>query len=103
MVNAERLRLMKPTAILINTGRGPLINEQDLADALNNGTIYAAGVDVLSQRPPRADNPLLSARNCYITPHIAWASTAARERLMQIMLENIKAYQDGKPVNVVNK
>lgn len=103
MVNTERLRLMKPTAILINTGRGPLINEQDLANALNNGTIYAAGVDVLSQEPPRADNPLLSARNCYITPHIAWASTAARERLMQIMLENIKAYQDGKPVNVVNK
>ena len=103
MVNAERLRLMKPTSILINTGRGPLINEQDLADALNNGTIYAAGVDVLSQEPPRADNPLLSARNCYITPHIAWASTAARERLMQIMLGNIKAYQDGKPVNVVNK
>ena len=94
MVNAERLRLMKPTAILINTGRGPLINEQDLANALNNGTIYAAGVDVLSQEPPRADNPLLSARNCYITPHIAWASTAARERLMLIMLENIKAYQD---------
>jgi glycerate dehydrogenase len=103
LVNARRLAMMKPNAILINTGRGPLINEQDLADALNNGTIYAAGVDVLSQEPPRADNPLLSARNCYITPHIAWASTAARERLMQIMLENIKAYQDGKPVNVVNK
>lgn len=103
MVNAERLRLMKPTAILINTGRGPLINEQDLADALNNGTIYAAGVDVLSQEPPRADNPLLTAKNCYITPHIAWASTAARERLMQIMLENIRAYREGKPVNVVNR
>lgn len=102
MVNAKRLRLMKPTAILINTGRGPLVNEQDLADALNNGTIYAAGVDVLSQEPPRADNPLLTAKNCYITPHIAWASTAARERLMRIMSGNIRAYQDGKPINVVN-
>lgn len=102
MVNAGRLRLMKPTAILINTGRGPLVNEQDLADALNNGTIFAAGVDVLSQEPPRADNPLLTAKNCYITPHIAWASTAARERLMQIMSENIRAYQHGKPINVVN-
>lgn len=102
MVNAGRLRLMKPTAILINTGRGPLVNEQDLADALNNGTIFAAGVDVLSQEPPRTDNPLLTAKNCYITPHIAWASTAARERLMQIMSGNIRAYQDGKPINVVN-
>lgn len=101
MVNAERLGRMKPTAILINTGRGPLINEQDLADALNSGIIYAAGVDVLSEEPPRADNPLLTAKNCYITPHIAWASTAARERLMQTMLENIKAYQEGKPINVV--
>lgn len=103
LVNASRLKQMKPTAILINTGRGPLINEQDLADALNNGTIFAAGLDVLTQEPPRADNPLLSAKNCYITPHIAWASTAARERLMQIMLDNIKAYLDGKPVNNVAK
>ena len=103
LVNAERLKMMKPTAILINTGRGPLINEQDLADALNNNIIYAAGLDVLSQEPPHADNPLLTAKNCYITPHIAWASTAARERLMQIMLENIKAYQAGKPINSVIK
>lgn len=103
LVNAERLKMMKHTAILINTGRGPLINEQDLADALNNGEIYAAGLDVLSQEPPRADNPLLSARNCYITPHIAWASTAARERLMLIMLENIKAWLGGKTINNVAK
>ncbi len=101
LVNASRLKLMKPTAVLINTGRGPLINEQDLADALNCGRIYAAGLDVLSQEPPRADNPLLTAKNCYITPHIAWASTAARERLMRIMIENIKAYLEGKPIHNV--
>ena len=103
IVNASRLSLMKSTAILINTGRGPLVNEQDLADVLNEGRIYAAGLDVLNQEPPHADNPLLTARNCYITPHIAWASTAARERLMQIAVENVKAYIEGKTMNVVNK
>ncbi|MDR0658649.1 MAG: D-2-hydroxyacid dehydrogenase [Mediterranea sp.] len=100
-VNTALLSSMKPTAILINTGRGGLINEQDLADALNTGKLYAAGLDVLSTEPPRADNPLLTARNCYITPHIAWATSAARQRLMSIMVENIKAYQSGKPVNNV--
>jgi len=103
LVNAERLKTMKPSAILINTSRGPVVNEQDLADALNNGTIYAAGVDVLSQEPPKADNPLLTARNCYITPHIAWATKDARIRLMQITIDNIKAFVEGQPINVVNK
>ncbi|GAE23862.1 D-3-phosphoglycerate dehydrogenase [Bacteroides pyogenes JCM 10003] len=103
LVNARRLALMKPTGILINTGRGPLINEQDLADALNSGKIYAAGVDVLSTEPPRADNPLLTAKNCYITPHIAWATTAARERLINLAVGNLQAYINGKPENVVSK
>lgn len=103
LVNAARLKLMKPTAILINTGRGQLVNEQDLADALNNGQIYAAGLDVLSQEPPKADNPLLTARNCCITPHIAWASAAARERLMGILLDNLKGYVEGKVINNVAK
>ncbi len=103
MVDARRLALMKPTAILINTGRGPLVNEQDLADALNAGRIYAAGLDVLGEEPPSPNNALLSAKNCYITPHIAWASEAARERLMRIALDNVKAFIEGKPMNVVNK
>lgn len=103
LVNAERLKLMKPTAILINTGRGPLIDEQALADALNEGILFAAGLDVLTQEPPQKENPLLTARNCYITPHIAWASAAARQRLMQITVDNVKAFLEGKPVNVVNK
>ena len=101
--NARRLAMMKPNAILINTGRGPLINEQDLADALNSGKIYAAGVDVISTEPPRADNPLLTAKNCYITPHIAWATTEARERLMNMAISNLQAYIAGTPENVVNK
>lgn len=101
LVNAQRLKLMKPTSIIINTGRGPLINDQDLADALNAGTIYAAGVDVLTQEPPRDGNPLIGARNCYITPHIAWATAAARHRLQQIALDNLSAFINGTPQNVI--
>lgn len=101
LVNADRLSLMKPTAILINTGRGPLVDEEALASALNSGTLLAAGLDVLDREPPRPDNPLLSARNCYITPHIAWATTAARQRLMQTMLANVKAFLRGEPENEV--
>lgn len=101
LVNAQRLALMKHTGIIINTGRGPLINEQDLADALNTGQIYAAGLDVLSEEPPRADNPLLIARNCFITPHLAWANFESRQRLLYIAASNLKAYIEGKPVNVI--
>lgn len=103
MVNTERLSVMKPTAILINTSRGQLINEQDLADALNNRKIYAAGLDVLSSEPPHANNPLLTAKNCFITPHIAWATFAARQRLMTILISNLKAFIDGKSENNVAK
>lgn len=101
LVNERRLSMMKPTAILINTGRGALINEQDLANALNSGKLYAAGIDVLSSEPPHADNPLLSAKNCYITPHIAWATYESRERLMNIAISNLQAYISGNPENVI--
>ncbi len=102
LINAETLRMMKPTAILINTGRGPLVDEQALADALNEGRIHAAATDVLSTEPPAADNPLLTARNCFITPHIAWATLEARTRLMRIAEENLKSFLNGTPVNRVN-
>ena len=103
MVNAERLSKMKPNAILINTGRGPLINEQDLADALNEGRIAAAGLDVLSVEPSVENNPLLSAKNCFITPHIAWATLEARTRLMNIAVQNLKSYLNGQIINNVAK
>jgi len=101
-VNSGILNLMKQTAYIINTARGGLINEQDLADALNNNKISGAGLDVLSTEPPLADNPLLKAKNCIITPHIAWATIAARNRLMKIAVENVKAFLNGKPQNVVS-
>lgn len=103
MVKAERLNIMKPNAILINTGRGSLVNERDLADALNEGRIAAAGLDVLSVEPSVAGNPLLNARNCFITPHIAWATKEARTRLMDIAVNNLKCYQEGNVINNVSK
>lgn len=102
LINKEALSKMKKSAIFINTSRGPVIDDQALADALNNGEIAAAGLDVLQVEPPKADNPLLTAKNCYITPHIAWAAYETRARLMTILEENLKAFLDGKPQNVVN-
>lgn len=102
LVNKERLQLMKPSAILINTSRGPVVNEEDMAEALNNGTIAAFGTDVLSAEPAQANNPLLHAKNCFLTPHIAWATKEARERLIKICIDNIKAFINGNPQNVVN-
>lgn len=102
LVNAERLSSMKATAYLINTSRGPLIDEQALADALNAAKIAGAALDVLSVEPPPADNPLLSAKNCLVTPHIAWATRAARSRLMQIAVANVRAFLAGQLQNVVN-
>jgi glycerate dehydrogenase len=102
LVNAQRLGLMKPTAFLLNTSRGPLVDEAALADALNSGRLAGAALDVLAVEPPAADNPLLTARNCLITPHLAWATRAARSRLMQIAIQNVRAFLQGKPENVVN-
>ena len=101
MINRDSIARMKDGVILLNTGRGPLIVERDLADALNAGKVYAAGVDVVSEEPIRADNPLLTARNCVITPHIAWAPGAARQRLMDIAVNNLAAWIGGAPVNAV--
>lgn len=101
IINRDALKLMKKTAFLINTARGPLIDEQDLADALNRGAIAGAALDVLSEEPPRADNPLLSANNCLITPHISWATKEARARLMDIAADNLRAFIAGKPINTV--
>lgn len=102
LVNAERLASMRASALLLNASRGPLVNEPDLADALQRGVIAGAALDVLSQEPPRADNPLLRAPRCVITPHNAWASLAARRRAMQITSANVRGILSGSPQNVVN-
>lgn len=102
LVDAARLARMKPTAILINTARGPIVDEQALADALNSGALHAAGVDVLIEEPPREGSPLLSARHCFVTPHIAWATLEARTRLLQICEANLRAFIEGTPQNVVS-
>jgi len=103
LINKESLKLMKKSAFLLNTSRGPIIVDEDLADALNNDGIAGAGIDVLSAEPPPKGNPLFTAKNCIITPHIAWATKEARARLMQTTISNLTAFLEGKPVNVVNK
>jgi glycerate dehydrogenase len=102
LISGERLALMKSSAFLLNTSRGPLVDEAALAAALNSGRLAGAGLDVLAVEPPPADNPLLAAQNCVITPHNAWGTRAARMRLLRIAVENIRAFQRAAPVNVVN-
>ncbi len=102
LINKSLLQQMKPNAIIINTARGGLVNERDLAEALNNGIIAGAALDVLSTEPPQKDNPLLTAKNCLITPHIAWGSLEARQKLLAVVAGNIRSFQQGTPINVVN-
>ena len=101
MINPQTLQLMKPSAILINTGRGPLVDDQAVATALAEGRLSAFCADVLTEEPPKADNPLLKQPNAFITPHIAWATNEARTRLLQVAISNVKAFLDGKPQNIV--
>lgn len=101
LIDAKRLKLMRPSAILINTGRGPLVDESAVAEALETGKLAAYGADVMVEEPPRADNPLFAQPHAYITPHIAWATKEARQRLMEICVENIKAFVEGRSLNHV--
>lgn len=103
IINKESIAKMKDGVIIINNSRGPLIVEEDLAEALNTGKVYAAGLDVVSSEPIRSDNPLLRAKNCFITPHISWAPKESRQRLLDIAVSNLVAFRDGSPVNVVNR
>lgn len=103
LINVERLRLMKKTAYLVNTARGALVDETALAGALNEGRLAGAGLDVLETEPPRSGSPLCTAKNCYITPHIAWATRSARERLLQTAVKNVESFMNGSPTNVVNQ
>ncbi|HEX8278163.1 MAG TPA: D-2-hydroxyacid dehydrogenase [Segetibacter sp.] len=103
LINKESLKNMKSSAFLLNTSRGPIIVDEDLADALNNDVIAGAGIDVLSAEPPSEENPLFTAKNCIITPHIAWATKEARARLLNTTVSNLSAFLQGNPVNVVNK
>ena len=102
LIHRETLRLMKPSAILINTGRGPLVDDEALAEALNEGRLGAYCADVVTEEPPKADHPLLHAPNAFITPHIAWATVEARKRLLQTAIGNVEAFVNGHPVNVVS-
>ncbi|HBR35653.1 MAG TPA: glycerate dehydrogenase, partial [Firmicutes bacterium] len=102
MINKENIGKMKDGVIIINNSRGQLIVEQDLADALNSGKVYAAGLDVVSVEPITADNPLLAAKNCFITPHISWAPKESRQRLMDLAVKNLEAFLAGAPINIVN-